>query len=102
MTYTRPQQWKKEESERLRGERDQMKFIDLRLERGQVVGFRKGRRRQDVPYGPHIEYSCEVQQVVQCGKERPTRPQKSVLSDNVCLARSSSPMLISCIALTVL
>ena len=27
---TEPQQWKKEESERLRGERDQIKFIDLR------------------------------------------------------------------------
>ena len=40
---------KKEESERLRGERDQVKFIDLRFERGKFVGFRKGRRRQDVP-----------------------------------------------------
>ena len=40
---------KKEESERLRGERDQMKFIDLRFERWQVVRFRKGRGRQDVP-----------------------------------------------------
>ena len=26
-------------SERLRGERDQIKFIDLRFERGQVVGL---------------------------------------------------------------
>ena len=39
----------KEENERLRGERDQIKLIDLRFERGQVVGFRKARRRQDVP-----------------------------------------------------
>ena len=31
--YTKPQQRKKEESERLRGERDQIKFIDLRFER---------------------------------------------------------------------
>ena len=33
MAYTKPQQWKKEESERLRGERerDQIKFIDLRF-----------------------------------------------------------------------
>ena len=32
MTYTKPQQRKKEESERLRGDRDQIEFIDLRLE----------------------------------------------------------------------
>ena len=38
-----PQQRKKEESKRLRGERDKIKFIDLRLERWQVVRFRKGR-----------------------------------------------------------
>ena len=40
-TYTKPQQWKKEESERLRGERNEGKFNDLRIERWQVVGFRK-------------------------------------------------------------
>ena len=40
---------KKEESERLRGERDQIKFIDLKFERWQVVRFRKARRRQEVP-----------------------------------------------------
>ena len=39
VAYTKPQQWKREESERLRGERDQVKFIDLRLERWQVVGL---------------------------------------------------------------
>ena len=33
VAYTKPQQRKKEESERLRGERDQIKFIDLRCER---------------------------------------------------------------------
>ena len=33
MAYINPQQRKKEESERLRGERDQIKFIDLRFER---------------------------------------------------------------------
>ena len=33
VAYTKPQQRKKEESERLRGEGDQMKFIDLRFER---------------------------------------------------------------------
>ena len=36
-----PQQGKKEESERLRGERDQIKFTDLGFERWQVVRFRK-------------------------------------------------------------
>ena len=43
-----PQQRKKEESERLRGERDQIKFIDLGFERRQAVRFRKARGRQDV------------------------------------------------------
>ena len=32
VTYPKPQQRKKEECERLRGERDQFKFIDLRFE----------------------------------------------------------------------
>ena len=48
VAYTKTQQRKKEESERLR-ERDQIKFIDPRFERWQVVRFRKARRRQDVP-----------------------------------------------------
>ena len=39
VAYKKPQQWKKEESERLRGERDQIKFIDLRFERWQVVAL---------------------------------------------------------------
>ena len=43
------QQWKKEDSERLGGEGNKIKFIDLRFERGHVLGFRKGRRKQDVP-----------------------------------------------------
>ena len=46
MAYTKPQQWKKEESKRLRGERGKIKFIDLRFERGKVVGFRRARRMQ--------------------------------------------------------
>ena len=49
VSYTKQQQRKKEESEQLRGERDQVKFIDLRFERWQVVRFRKARRRQEVP-----------------------------------------------------
>ena len=48
VAYTKPQQWKKEESERLRGERDQIKFIGLGFERWQAVRFRKA-RWQDVP-----------------------------------------------------
>ena len=48
-TLYKAQQWKKEQTERLRGERDQIKVIDLGFERWQVVRFRKARRRQDVP-----------------------------------------------------
>ena len=33
MAYTKPQERKKEESERLTGERDHIKFIDLRFEK---------------------------------------------------------------------
>ena len=33
VAYTKPQQRKKEEIERLRGERDQIKFIDHRFEK---------------------------------------------------------------------
>ena len=47
-TYTKPKQRKTEKSERLRGEGDQIKVIDLRFERWQVLGFGKA-RRQDVP-----------------------------------------------------
>ena len=39
VTCTKPQQRKKEESERLRGERDQIKFIDRRFERWQIAGL---------------------------------------------------------------
>ena len=49
VAYIKPEQRKKEESHRLRGERDQIKFIDLRFERWQVARFRKARRKQDVP-----------------------------------------------------
>ena len=45
VVHAKFQQTKKEESERLRGERDQIKFIDLGLEIRQVVRFRKARRR---------------------------------------------------------
>ena len=36
MAYTKPQQRKKEESEQLRGERDQIKFIALDLKNGKL------------------------------------------------------------------
>ena len=49
VVYTKSQQRKKEESIRLRGERDQIEFIDLRFEGWYVVRSRKARRRQDVP-----------------------------------------------------
>ena len=39
VAYTKPQQRKKEESKRLRGEGHQIKFIDIRDERWQVVGW---------------------------------------------------------------
>ena len=48
MAYTKPSQRGKEESERLREERVQIKLIDFRPERWQVVRFRKAIRRQDV------------------------------------------------------
>ena len=38
VTYKKPQQRKKEERERLRGDRDQIKFIDLRFERWHFEG----------------------------------------------------------------
>ena len=44
-----PQQRKREESKRLRGERGQIKFVDLGFERWQVVRLRKARGGQDVP-----------------------------------------------------
>ena len=49
VAYTKPQQRKREESEKLRFERDQIKFNDDGFERWQVVRFRKARRKQDVP-----------------------------------------------------
>ena len=49
VAITKPLQRKKEKSERLIGESDQIKFIDIRLGRWQVVRFRKARIRQGVP-----------------------------------------------------
>ena len=49
VAYIKPQQWKKEESERLRKGRGQIKFIDLGFGGWQVARFRKAGKRQDVP-----------------------------------------------------
>ena len=35
-TYAKPQQWKKEKTQRLRGARDDIKFIDLDLKDGKL------------------------------------------------------------------
>ena len=48
VAYPKPQQGKKEEGARLKGEEDQIKFIDHRFERWQILRSRKARRRQDV------------------------------------------------------
>ena len=56
VAYTKPQQWKKEESERLRGERDQIKFIDLEFERWQVLRLRKAGRRLILKMCPRNPY----------------------------------------------
>ena len=52
VAHTQPQQRKKEESERLRGEGDQLKLVDLRFERWQVVGFpeRKKKARRSINF----------------------------------------------------
>ena len=39
VAYTKPQQRKREENEKLRGEKDQIKFCDVGFERWQVVGL---------------------------------------------------------------
>ena len=44
VSYTKPQQRMKEESEKLKGERDQIELIDLRIERWLVIRFREARR----------------------------------------------------------
>ena len=49
VVYKALQQRKKEESERPRGKRDQVKFIDPRIDRWQAARFRIERRRQDAP-----------------------------------------------------
>ena len=38
--YAKPQQWKKK-GDKLAEERDKIKYIDLRFDQGQVVGFGK-------------------------------------------------------------
>ena len=43
VAYSRPQQRKEEEGEWLRGERDQIKFIELRFEKIMLVSVKDGR-----------------------------------------------------------
>ena len=62
MAYRKLQQRKKKESEKLRGGReisDQIKFIDLRFERWQVVGLRKARRQELHVLG--MNDNCEIE-----------------------------------------
>ena len=63
MACRTPKQRKKEKSEKLRGERDQIKFIDLRFERWQVVRFKRARRRQKVPQNCMFmgQMICEIE-----------------------------------------
>ena len=46
--------WSIQRLGRLRGEGDKIKFINPRFERGQVAGFRKGRRRQEKSCQLHV------------------------------------------------
>ena len=62
VAYTKPQQWKKEERERLRGERDQIKFIGLGFEKwyGKEGGRTTGEFMDtEVPYGSEEERTPE-------------------------------------------
>ena len=52
VAYTKPLQRKREESEELRGERDQIKFIDLRFERWYARILHGSRRKS--PNIPHL------------------------------------------------
>ena len=45
MAYTKPQQRKKEENERIKVERDQIKFIDLGFERWQVCKIQESKKK---------------------------------------------------------
>ena len=55
MAYAKPQQRKKEESERPREAGYQIKFNNLRFERWQAVGFGKGRIMQvDYSHSPDV------------------------------------------------
>ena len=49
VAYTKPKYRTREENKTLQGERDRIKFIDLRFQIWQVIRFRKAKRRQEVP-----------------------------------------------------
>ena len=64
VAYIKAQQWKKEGSEKLRGEGDLIKFIDLGFERWQVVGL------SEVCWGKAMVAYAKPQQWKKEGSER--------------------------------
>ena len=46
VAYTKHEQWKKEENRRLRGEGNQIKFIDLRFGKWQVSRIRERKKKE--------------------------------------------------------
>ena len=66
--------WKKEESERLGGDGDQIKFIDLKFERWQILGFRKVRRRQHYSLRSALHYHLRHGEMTLNGQRYDLRP----------------------------
>ena len=58
--YKAPTKEERRKRKAKRGERDQIKFIDLRFERWQVVRFRKGKRGQDLPCLFTVNMKCPI------------------------------------------
>ena len=61
VAYTKPQERKKEESEQLRGERDKIKFIDLRFERWNIYDiysiYHNYPLFRETPFAPNSDLS---------------------------------------------
>ena len=74
VAYTKPQHRKKEESERLRGERDQIKFIDLRFEMNtfMVEIFMRSRPLSVTQIRPCVEAGTKTIITVWRGRKRKT------------------------------
>ena len=81
MAYTKPQQRKKEEGKRLKGERDRIKFSDLRFDRGQVVSF----NASVLPTGIAISVGM-LQKSVLLGTARILRKVFDVKNESILLA----------------